>query len=129
MDQVTLFWTLVSTFLAGFSLFVQKVVAEEKRSSAFNGFMMYGVTGIIALGILSFQKDFPDHWLLVVAFGLAAGGIHGIGNFIRMESLRHIDSVIFFPLNKLIGPFLVVIGGIVICMFLPIFSLANIVNA
>lgn len=74
--------------------------------------MMYGGTGVIALFILLLHQDLPPAWPWIIASGLAAGGIHGIGNFIRMESLRHIDSVIFFPLNKLLGPLLVVVGGV-----------------
>ena len=114
MDQVTLYWTLGSTVLAGLTLFVQKVVAEEGRSSAFNGFLMYGVSGVLALAVLLFLHDMPPQWPAVVFFGLMGGAVHGLGNFIRIESLKHIDSVLFFPLNKILGPLLVVIGGVAI---------------
>jgi len=111
MDQATLFWTLASTVLAGLTLFVQKVVAEERRSSAFNGFFMYGGSGILALVLFFTIKDVPPHWEMIALFGFMGGAIHGLGNFIRIESLKHIDSVLFFPLNKILGPLLVVIGG------------------
>ncbi|MDO8514623.1 MAG: EamA family transporter [bacterium] len=112
MDQVTLLWTLGSTVLAGLTLFIQKVVAEEGRSSAFNGFLMYGASGAFALVLLLVQHDMPAQWPLVVFFGLMGGAVHGLGNFIRIESLKYIDSVLFFPLNKILGPLLVVIGGV-----------------
>ncbi|MBI2612919.1 EamA family transporter [Candidatus Kaiserbacteria bacterium] len=112
MDQATLLWTLASTFFAGLALFVQKVVAEEGRSSAFNGLLMYGSSGVVAIFILFSIRELSSDWPLIAAFGLAAGGVHGLGNFIRIESLKYIDSVIFFPLNKMLGPLLVVIGGI-----------------
>jgi len=114
MDQVTLFWTLASTVLAGLTLFVQKVVAEEGRSSAFNGFVMYGVSGALSLLLFLFLRDLPPQWPLIISFGLAGGAVHGLGNFIRIESLKYIDSVLFFPLNKILGPLLVVIGGVAI---------------
>ena len=114
MDQVTLLWTLVSTVLAGFTLFVQKVVAEEGRSSAFNGFLMYGVSGVVALVVLSVIHDLPPQWSTIILFGAMGGAVHGLGNFIRIEALKYIDSVLYFPLNKILGPLLVVIGGVAI---------------
>lgn len=114
MDQATLYWTLASTVLAGLALFVQKVVAEEGRSSAFNGFLMYGVSGVFAFGALLFLHELPPQWPTIVFFGLMGGAVHGLGNFIRIESLKYIDSVLFFPLNKILGPLLVVIGGVAI---------------
>lgn len=112
MDQATLVWTLASTLFAGVALFVQKVVAEEGRSSAFNGFLMYGLSGIFAIAVFVSLQELPAQWQLIVMFGLVAGAVHGLGNFIRIESLKHIDSVLFFPLNKMFGPLLVVIGGV-----------------
>lgn len=113
MDQTTLLWTLAGTFFAGIALFIQKVVAEEGRSSAFNGLFMYGLSGIIAFALLP-TAEVPIDWRIVAFFGLSAGAIHGLGNFLRIESLKYIDSVLFFPLNKVFGPLLVVIGGIVL---------------
>lgn len=114
MDQVTLLWTLAATFFAGIALFMQKVVAEEGRSAAFNGLMGYGVTGLIAVALLTFSfQDIPTNWPVVAFFGLSAGAIHGVCNFLRIESLKYIDSVLFFPLNKVFGPLIVVVGAII----------------
>lgn len=113
MDQVTLLWTLAGTVFAGIALFMQKIVAEERRSSAFNGLLAYGVTGILAVFLLAFTlRDLPPQWQGIVSFGLLAGAVHGFGNFLRIESLKYIDSVLFFPINKVVGPLLVVIGSI-----------------
>ncbi len=114
MDQATFLWTLTSTILAGLALFVQKVVAEERRSSAFNGFLMYGVSGVLAAAILLTIREVPPAWAMIFFFGFASGTVHGLGNFIRIESLKYIDSVLYFPLNKMLGPLLVVIGGVFI---------------
>lgn len=112
MSAETLAWTLASTFFAGVALFLQKVVAEERRSSAFNGLVSYGTSGGVALLLAFSLSRVPEHWQAMVLLGLAAGAAHGLGNFLRIESLKYIDSVIFFPLHKIIGPLLVVIGGI-----------------
>lgn len=114
MDQETFLWTLTSTILAGLALFVQKVVAEERRSSAFNGFLMYGLSGVFAAALLLTVRELPPGWVMIILFGFASGGVHGLGNFIRIESLKYIDSVLYFPLNKMLGPLLVVIGGVLI---------------
>ncbi len=112
MDQVTLFWTLAATLLGGFQLFFQKVVAEEKRNSAFNGFMMYGISAVVAFSVLLLQGELPGGWFMASLFGLAGGIFHASGNFIRIEALKYVDSVIYFPINKMLGPLLVVIGGV-----------------
>lgn len=114
MDQATFVWTLTSTLFAGLALFMQKVVAEERRSSAFNGFVMYGISGVLAAVALFTLRELPSSWVLITLFGLAAGSIHGLGNFIRIESLKYIDSVLYFPLNKILGPLLVVMGGVIV---------------
>lgn len=111
MDQATLLWTLAGTVFAGFALFIQKMVAQEGRSSAFNGLFMYGASGVIAFALLP-TAEIPIEWPLVAFLGLSAGAIHGYGNFLRIESLKYIDSVLFFPLNKVFAPLLVVVGGI-----------------
>ncbi len=114
MDQVTFYWALTATVLGGIQLFFQKVVAEEKRNSAFNGFMMYGVSAVAALLVLFMQSELPKEWLMASLFGLAGGISHASGNFIRIEALKYIDSVIYFPINKMLGPLLVVIGGVLL---------------
>lgn len=112
MNAETLAWTLASTFFAGIALFLQKIVAEERRSGAFNGLISYSTSGGIALLLVLSLPRVPDNWQAIALLGLAAGAAHGVGNFLRIESLKYIDSVIFFPLHKIVGPLLVVIGGI-----------------
>lgn len=111
MDSATFLWTLAATFVAGIQVFLSKVIAHERRDAAFNGLMMYGVSGLIAFAILFFHP-WPHVWLLAGLFALADGALHAIGNYIRIKSLHHIDSVIYFPINKVLGPLLVVIAGV-----------------
>ncbi len=114
MDQTTFYWTIAATVLAGIQLFFQKVVAQEKRDSAFNGFLMYGFSAIAVFIILFSYSDVPSAWRIIGIFALASGALHGIGNYFRIEALKHIDSVIYFPINKVLGPFLVVIFGVLL---------------
>lgn len=111
MDTVTFAWTLTATVSAGVQLFFSKIIAHERRDGAFNGMMMYGVSGAIALGLL-IAHPWPVEWLIIGAFGVSAGALHALGNYVRIESLKFIDSVIYFPINKMLGPLAVVIAGV-----------------
>lgn len=111
MDAVTFAWTIATTLFAGLQLFVQRMVAKEGRDSAFAGFLMYAVSLVFALAMLP-AFGIPEAWLLIAVFGLLSGATHGFGNFLRLEALKDIDSVIYFPINKVLGPILVVIGGV-----------------
>ena len=113
MDTITFLWTLAATFFAGLQLFTQKIVAHERRDSAFNGLMMYGVSGVMALAIL-ITLPWPKEWIVGGLIGLSAGLIHAVGNYIRIESLKYIDTVIYFPINKVLGPVIVVAAGVVL---------------
>lgn len=114
MDSVTFLWTIAATVLAGIQLFFQKVIAEERRDSAFNGLMMYGVSAIMVFAVLFTHYGIPSEWRIIGVFALAGGALHGLGNYIRIEALKYIDSVLYFPINKVLGPLIVVISGVLL---------------
>ncbi len=105
-------WTLAATFIGGFAAFVQKVIAREGRGSALNGMFMYAGAAIAALVALPFY-GIPVSWQTVTLYAVMSGVIYAVGNYLRIESLKHIDSVIYFPLNKVFGPLLVISASIV----------------
>lgn len=104
-------WTLAATLIGGVQAFLQKVVAREGRSSGLNGAFMYAGPGVAALVALPFV-GVPVSWQMVVLYAFFSGSIYAAGNYLRIESLKHIDTVIFFPLNKVFGPLLVLAGSI-----------------
>lgn len=112
MDVATFLWAITATILSGIQLFYQKVAAQEKRDSALNGMIMYGSSAVVALTMLFWLYGLPVEWRLVLGFAVVSGAVHAIGNFLRIEALKYIDSVIYFPLNKVLGPVVVVVGGI-----------------
>ncbi|MEK7098558.1 MAG: DMT family transporter [Patescibacteria group bacterium] len=112
MDGVVFAWTLGATIIGGVQAFVQKVVANQGRNSALNGFLMYGLSAVAAFVTLVLFYEVPKELFEIVVFGLLGGVTHAIGNFIRIESLKSIDSVIYFPINKVLGPLIVIVGGI-----------------
>ncbi len=112
MDSVTLYWALATTALAGVQLFFQRMVAKEGRDGAFSGFIMYAVSGLLALLLLVWVGTIPVQWELAALFGIVSGLTHGFGNYLRIEALKNIDSVLYFPINKVLGPIIVVLGGV-----------------
>ncbi len=114
MDTTVFAWTIAATIFAGLQTFIGKVVAHERRDSAFNGIFMYGISGVVGVAWLATMTEVPAAWLAVAAFSFAGGGVHAVGNFFRIEALKHVDSVIFFPINKILGPVLAVLAGVFI---------------
>lgn len=104
-------WTLAATLIGGFASFLQKVIAHEGRSSGLNGVFMYAgpcIASIIAMPFLGV----PLSWQMIVVYSVIGGGIYGVGNYLRIEGLKNIDSVIYFPLSKVLGPLLVIAASI-----------------
>jgi drug/metabolite transporter (DMT)-like permease len=115
MDSTTFAWTLVATFFAGIHIFLGKVVAQKQLNAAWNNIITYIVSGPFFLFCFWLTgEQFPIAWKYVVFCALCAGATYGISAYTRIEALRHIDTVIFFPLSKIIGPFFAVVGGVVL---------------
>lgn len=112
MDTGTFLWALAAAITGGAHVFSQKIVAHENRSAAFNGMMNYAIPGIFGVILLLWSGTFPERYLLIGLFGFLAGSIHAVGNYLRIESLRQIDSVLYFPVSKVLGPILVVLIGV-----------------
>ena len=94
MDQMALLWTLASTFFAWLALFMQKIVAEEGRSAALFSMLSYAVSAVLAVIILFSLREVPPAWRMIAVFGIAAGISQGLSNYVRIESLKYIDSVL-----------------------------------
>jgi drug/metabolite transporter (DMT)-like permease len=114
MDPTIFLWTLAATVAAGFHVFVSKVTAQRGLNGALNGVFSYGIPALISLGIFGIYFHLPVGWEWVAFWAALDGLLYGIGSVIRIESLRHIDSTIYFPINKILGPALIVIGGVVL---------------
>ena len=111
MGTEAVLWTLAATLIGGFAAFLQKVIAHEGRSSGLNGAFMYAGPCIASLIALPFL-GIPLSWQMIVVYSVIGGGIYAVGNYLRIEGLKNIDSVIYFPLNKVLGPLLVIAASI-----------------
>lgn len=126
MDSTTFLWTLAATILAGIQMFTAKIIAHGGRSSAYNGIYTYGVSGLMALVALVVWGSYPDAWLVLLVLAVISGAMHAFGQIIRIDALRYIDATIYFPLNKILGPIVVVAGGVFV--FHETLTVANMIG-
>lgn len=114
MDATIFAWTLLATLFAGFHVFASKVTASKGLDSALNGVFGYGLASAISFGVCMYQGVWPAAWVMIALWALADGLVHSIGSITRIDALRYIDSTIYFPINKILGPLLVVFCGVLI---------------
>lgn len=113
MDAVTFFWTILATIFAGLHIFAGKIVAHKKLNAAWNNIITYSIASpFFFLCFLMSGEVMPYYWKEVVIFAVGAGIAYGISAYTRIEALKYIDTVIFFPLSKILGPLIAVCGGI-----------------
>jgi drug/metabolite transporter (DMT)-like permease len=109
------FWAAVAGMVfAGISNFGFKIAAKKGFDS--ETFTFYGglVSVVFAgLGLLVFQPDRISTTVLIV-ISLLAGMAASQGNTLKVFALRYIDTTIFFPLFKLLSPFLAVMYGLIV---------------
>ncbi len=104
-------WTLTTMFAGGVQVFLQKVIAHEGRSNGLNGAFMYaGPTGVALVALLF--VGIPTAWQMVTLYAVLSGAVYSIGNYVRVESFKYIDTVLYLPLNKVLGPLLVIAGSL-----------------
>lgn len=109
--EIWLIWALVSAVIWGFYNFTFKVIAQRQ----YDNYLVTCCNYAIAAGIVLIYILFTDPAKLVSSFTLhtliiASAlniGLYSLSIFSRVESMRYIDSVIFFPLYKTFGPILV----------------------
>ncbi len=109
------FWAAVTGMvLAGISNFGFKIAAKKGFDA--ETFTMYGglfSIAIAGIGLVLFQPDgISTTWLIFITIlsGLAASQ----GNTLKVFALRYVDTTIFFPLFKLLSPFLAVLFGLIV---------------
>ena len=108
--ETWIFYALLSAFVGGFYSFSFKMIAQRNYDTHLATFYSYFVASVlIGWGLLffwNFNGTIQDLylviflWLLNIWFYTAS--IHS-----RVESMRNIDSVIFFPLYKTFWPIIV----------------------
>ncbi len=106
-------WTLLATLFAGVHIFTSKVVAQKGINISVNSMFNFILPSFVWLLLLIFiDQKIPEHYLEIIFYSTLGGISYGISFLTRTYSLKNIDSVIFFPINKILGPLIAVIGGV-----------------
>jgi drug/metabolite transporter (DMT)-like permease len=113
MTQEAIFWTLLATILAGIHLTIGKVTAQKKINSSLNSVITFLFSTLILSFFLFLQGlNINSNINTIFLLCTIAGFVYGISFILRIQALHHIDSVLFFPINKIIGPIIAIFGGI-----------------
>jgi len=106
-------YALASAVFAGVHIFSQKVAVERGHSSIINNTGNVLMSAAIAITVVLVFFNFNGDWKYGLLLGLVTGVMHIIGSIFRMDSLKYIDTAIFFPLYKTVGPIFTLILGII----------------
>jgi len=105
-------WALAATFAAGIQVFSQRIVAQHRRDSALNGVLGFGIAAAITGFFFLLAPEVPTHWKTIIGISFSAGIMLCFSSYYRIESLKNIDSVVYFPINKVLGPLIAVVVGL-----------------
>lgn len=109
------FWAAVTGMvLAGISNFGFKIAAKKGFDA--ETFTCYGgLASVLFAGIgLSVFQPVGIQTSVLILITLMSGAAASQGNTLKVFALRYIDTTIFFPLFKLLSPFLAVLFGLVV---------------
>jgi len=106
-------YALASVAIVGINAFILKISAENNYSSAFVTTWSTAISCVLALAVSFLFFDFEGAWNLGIILGISTGIIFTIGTILRIDALKYIDTAIFYPLYKAIGPLLTLFAGII----------------
>lgn len=106
-------FALLSALVAGIGAFGNKIAASRKYDTQLvvilNALTAIFIFGPLALWFESASFLTPEIFLIL----LVTGAVMSFGIFIKIQVLHYIDSAIFLPLYKVLGPMIVLLTGIV----------------
>lgn len=104
---------LGSALFAGLHTFSIKIAVERK----FDTYLLSTISSFVSFGAGLVVLFFTGGWPIpphIWAFGILGGVLFTAFSITRMEGMKFLDSAIFFPLYKVIGPALVATIGILL---------------
>ena len=105
-------YALISTFLAGFITFGFKVAAQYNFDSRLVISFLNLSLGIVSLSVWLYLGADTAAAELILALGIASGFGNAFSNIFKVLSLKDIDTAIFFPIYKTLGPIAITFIGI-----------------
>lgn len=113
MSTEAIFWILAATILAGVHTSIGKIISSKKINSSINSALTFLVSAFIfSICAFVWQEPLPKDVWLIFGLAFASGAVYGVSFIARIQALNYIDSVLFFPINKILGPIITVFMGV-----------------
>ena len=110
--EIWIIYALFGMVFAGIFTFAQKIAAERGYSGleySFSVLLGQIITSFIIWWFIGFPMiDLNQVWWLAIIVGL----ITLVANVLRIQALSYVDTAIFFPIYKAIGPVIITVAGI-----------------
>ena len=105
-------YALSSVVTTGLQVFIHKMAVERGYTPTV--MTVIGDATLIVLAIIALLVVGSDtnQWGQGILFAAATGLIYVVSMLMRMESLKYIDTAIFFPLYKTLSPLFALVVGI-----------------
>lgn len=107
--ETWLIYAVVSIFMAGIHNFLLKVATEKNYNGSLTSLLWYSVGAVIALCYFLYTWGKIDGWEGMMFFAFWNVLFYFFSMLTRMEGMRNIDTVIFYPLYKTFSPVLVTV--------------------
>jgi len=105
-------WAVLGAFVGGLGAFANKIAAQRKYDTQLV-LIVNGLTSLVVFVPLALYFEGTDVLSLpLLSVGLLAGLVTSSSAFIKIQVLHYIDSAIFLPLFKVLGPAIVIIFGL-----------------
>ena len=112
--ETWLIYAIASIFLAGIYSFLVKVASQRHYNpSLITAYNYLAATIFSGIYLLFVDINWDNLWILIILSSIQVI-FYVFSTLTRMESMKNIDSVLFFPLFKTISPILVTISGLII---------------
>jgi multidrug transporter EmrE-like cation transporter len=105
--ETWLIYAIISIFAAGIHNFLLKVSTEKNYNGSLTSLLWYSVWAVVACIYFLYTWGKIDGWEWMIYFAFGNVLFYFLSMLTRMEGMRNIDTVIFYPLYKTISPVLV----------------------
>lgn len=105
--ETWLIYAIISIFAAGIHNFLLKVATEKNYNGSLTSLVWYSIWAVIAFFYFLYTGGKIDGWEWMIYFAFGNVLFYFLSMLTRMEGMRNIDTVIFYPLYKTISPVLV----------------------
>lgn len=107
--ETWIIWAIISVFTWWIFHFLWKITAVKNYDSSRVNFLSYIFGAIFMFWIILYQGNFNlwENWILLFLISLLNVVFYSTSFLTRVHAMKHIDTVIFFPLYKTFWPILV----------------------